>query len=106
MKPKPFASLNHFTVPRATGLLLTLGIRVVSRLPLLAASARGGSVSGHRDRSFVRRTGANEKPASCPLADLSARHTSTVDRRHLEYRRGNDLTQAETSNARRSVRLR
>src|SRR5438552_4263782 len=85
MKPKPFASLNHFTVPSATELLLTSW---VSR-PLIAAFSVAARPVGVTDPRCP--TAEHEKAANCRW-----RHARDSHDHGQPKRRNSRLLEAET----------
>src|SRR5574341_1603459 len=84
MKPKPFASLNHFTVPLATGNSCCIRVLEDPHLPRLTPRRRPVSVT---DVPIPRERPTNEKPPAKSLAVRNTGSTSTGNRRRAHYRR-------------------
>src|SRR6185503_20527387 len=90
MKPKPFASLNHFTVPRATVMLLENS----GDFPGSKAVVYVTATPGHRGRVFSSGFGPQKRPPVCVSGGLD---TSDEDPHATEDERDYDRTRLETS---------
>src|SRR5438105_11750985 len=89
MNPNPFASLNHFTVPRATRLLLDFG--AISPSP----PERAAVALGHCEHLRFRGDAFMKNPPGCPWRFADGHPKS--NRRRREYRHCQGLKQAGLS---------